>query len=236
MGNVLATFTDQNWETEVLASPQPVLVDFWASWCAPCRQLVPALESVAGEYAGRLKVGKVNVEENSDIPFKYTKSTDSGATWSELTAPVVTGLRKAFEAQPINSAFRDASGAIYMGSDAKGGESFLWTSKDGGDTWQDTGGRTHGRHTTFVPLTDGRILGIGGKNTDIDGYMPKCYSSDGGRTWTGATKTPFAAMGSNQRPSLIRLASGRSISLPPVASGRTRGNAPSPPGPAPPVR
>jgi formylglycine-generating enzyme required for sulfatase activity len=146
---------------------------------------------------------------HGDIPFKYTRSTDSGATWSELTAPVITGPQKAFEAQPINSAFRDPAGTIYFGSDAKGGESFLWASKDEGATWYDTLGRTCGRHTTFVQLADGRILGFGGKNTDIYGYMPKCYSSDNGKTWSEATKSPFAAMGSNQRPTVLRLASGR---------------------------
>lgn len=69
-------------------------------------------------------------------------------------------------------------------------------------------GRIAGRHTTYATLKDGRILAMGGKNTDIDGYMPKAISSDGGKNWT-VTKTPFAAMGSNQRPCLIRLHSGR---------------------------
>ncbi|PYQ17715.1 MAG: thioredoxin [Acidobacteria bacterium] len=67
----IETLTDQNWEQEVVASPQPVLVDFWAEWCKPCLAMVPDLEAVAQLYAGRLKVGKVNVEENNDVPFRY---------------------------------------------------------------------------------------------------------------------------------------------------------------------
>jgi thioredoxin 1 len=67
----IETWTDQNWEQEVVASPKPVLVDFWAEWCKPCLAMVPDLEAVAQLYAGRLKVGKVNVEENNDIPFRY---------------------------------------------------------------------------------------------------------------------------------------------------------------------
>ena len=67
----IETLTDQNWEQEVVASPKPVLVDFWAEWCKPCLAMVPDLEAVAQLYAGRLKVGKVNVEENNDVPFRY---------------------------------------------------------------------------------------------------------------------------------------------------------------------
>ena len=84
----------------------------------------------------------------------------------------------------------------------------LWATKDNGRTWYDTDGRSAGRHTTYAVLKDGRIIGMGGKNTDIDGYMPKSISADGGKSWT-ASKTPFAALGSNQRPCLIRLQSGR---------------------------
>jgi thioredoxin 1 len=58
-----------------MASPLPVLVDFWASWCAPCKLLVPSLEAVAGQYAGRVKVGKLNVEDNADVPFRYNITT-----------------------------------------------------------------------------------------------------------------------------------------------------------------
>jgi hypothetical protein len=60
-----------------------------------------------------------------------------------------------------------------------------------------------------VPLKDGRILGMGGKDSSVEGYMPKCYSSDFGKTWSASEKTPFAAVGSNQRPKILRLASGR---------------------------
>lgn len=64
-------FTDQNFEQEVLKSGQPVLVDFWAAWCAPCRMMSPAVEAVADEYAGRAKVGKVNVDENLSVATRY---------------------------------------------------------------------------------------------------------------------------------------------------------------------
>ena len=63
--------TDQNWAQEVLGSDKPVLVDFWADWCAPCKAMVPDLEAVAVQYAGRVRVGKLNVEENDKVPFDY---------------------------------------------------------------------------------------------------------------------------------------------------------------------
>ena len=68
--NVL-TFTDDNFEKEVLQSDLPVLVDFWATWCAPCKAIAPIIDSVAAEYEGRIKVGKVNVDDNPATPSKY---------------------------------------------------------------------------------------------------------------------------------------------------------------------
>jgi thioredoxin 1 len=69
-GNVLQV-TDQNFEAEVLKSSQPVLVDFWAAWCGPCRMIAPTVEALAGEYAGKAKVAKVNVDENQNTPARY---------------------------------------------------------------------------------------------------------------------------------------------------------------------
>ena len=65
------TFTDDNFEKEVLQSDIPVLVDFWATWCAPCKAIAPLIDAVASEYEGRLKVGKVNVDDNPATPGKY---------------------------------------------------------------------------------------------------------------------------------------------------------------------
>lgn len=64
-------FTDVNWDVEVLSSKEPVLVDFWAPWCGPCISISPVLESVAEKYTGRVKVGKVNVDENRNIPAQF---------------------------------------------------------------------------------------------------------------------------------------------------------------------
>lgn len=64
-------FTDQNFETEVLKSTDPVLVDFWAEWCPPCRMLTPTIEKLANDYAGKVKVGKVDTDSNRDVSIKY---------------------------------------------------------------------------------------------------------------------------------------------------------------------
>jgi thioredoxin 1 len=68
--NVL-TLTDGNFDADVLQSSIPVLVDFWATWCAPCKAIAPVVDSIADEYAGKVKVGKVNVDDNPGTPAKY---------------------------------------------------------------------------------------------------------------------------------------------------------------------
>ena len=72
-GNVLA-FTDANFETEVLKSEQPVLVDFWAPWCGPCKMLAPTIETLATEYAGKIRVGKLNTDDNPNTASSYNIS------------------------------------------------------------------------------------------------------------------------------------------------------------------
>ncbi len=67
----VTTFTDGNFDTDVLQASTPVLVDFWAEWCGPCRALGPTIDALAGEYAGRVSVGKLNVDENPGITVKY---------------------------------------------------------------------------------------------------------------------------------------------------------------------
>ena len=64
-------FTDSNFDTEVLNSSEPVLVDFWAEWCMPCRALAPTIDKIAKDYAGKVKVGKVDTDSNRDISIKF---------------------------------------------------------------------------------------------------------------------------------------------------------------------
>ncbi len=63
--------TDANFDTEVLQSTQPVLVDYWAEWCGPCKMIAPILDEIANEYGDRLKVAKLNIDENQITPPKY---------------------------------------------------------------------------------------------------------------------------------------------------------------------
>ena len=63
--------TDDSFEAEVLQSEQPVLVDYWAEWCGPCKMIAPILDEVSTEYAGKLKVAKLNIDDNQKTPAKY---------------------------------------------------------------------------------------------------------------------------------------------------------------------
>ena len=71
------TFGDDNFKSDVLESDKPVLVDFWAPWCAPCRAIAPAVEELAKAYDGRVKVGKLNIDEHQGVPQQYGISQHS---------------------------------------------------------------------------------------------------------------------------------------------------------------
>jgi thioredoxin 1 len=70
-GDNTLTFTDASFDADVLKSDVPVLVDFWAEWCGPCRMMTPTVDAIAADYKGRLRVGKLNVDENNGTAMRY---------------------------------------------------------------------------------------------------------------------------------------------------------------------
>jgi thioredoxin 1 len=71
MGSHIVAVTDDSFEERVLKSERPVLIDYWAEWCGPCKMIAPVLEEIAREYAGRLIVAKLNIDENPTVPPRY---------------------------------------------------------------------------------------------------------------------------------------------------------------------
>lgn len=71
MAGATKTVTDQSFDSEVLGSDKPVLVDFWAQWCGPCLQVAPSLEAIAGEHADKITVVKLNIDENPEVTQRY---------------------------------------------------------------------------------------------------------------------------------------------------------------------
>jgi thioredoxin 1 len=71
LSNDIVYVTDDSFEQEVLQSDVPVLVDYWAEWCGPCKMIAPILDEIKGDYAGKLKIAKLNIDENSATPPKY---------------------------------------------------------------------------------------------------------------------------------------------------------------------
>jgi thioredoxin 1 len=71
MSEQIVHITDDSFESDVLQSSQPVLIDYWAEWCGPCKMIAPVLDEIAKEYEGRLKVAKLNIDENPNTPPRY---------------------------------------------------------------------------------------------------------------------------------------------------------------------
>ena len=83
---LIVTLTQDNFETEALKSTVPVLVDFWAEWCGPCKMIAPVLDELATEYQGKVKIGKVNIDEHQGLAAQFRRPRDSRRCSSSKTA------------------------------------------------------------------------------------------------------------------------------------------------------
>jgi|SRR3990170_958177 len=100
------TISDDNFEAEVLKSDQPVLIDFWAAWCGPCRMIAPIVEELAGEYTGKVKIGKLDVDNNQQTAIKYgVRSIPTLLVFKngEVKETIIGAVPKAQIQQKINS-------------------------------------------------------------------------------------------------------------------------------------
>lgn len=98
-------FNEQNFKQEVLDSPIPVIVDFWATWCMPCQMVTPLIEELAKEYAGKLKIGKVNVDNETNLAQKYQIMSIPALLFfknGEIVDTVIGAVPKGFLIDRIN--------------------------------------------------------------------------------------------------------------------------------------
>ena len=72
MADKVLEFTDGNFQSEVVESSQPVLVDFWATWCGPCKMIAPTIEELAGDYEGKARIGKVDIDQNQEVAMQHS--------------------------------------------------------------------------------------------------------------------------------------------------------------------
>ena len=105
------TFTDENFDAEVVQSDAPVLVDFWAEWCGPCKALAPVIDDLATEYKGRIKVGKMDTDANREVSVRYSISAIPTVIFfnkGEIVEKLV-GLRSKKDFQTILNKFVGAN-------------------------------------------------------------------------------------------------------------------------------